>query len=137
MIKKIKNKYAFTMIELIVVIVILAVLSVVALPMLHAGFNAYFTQRDLTDNNWQGRLAFSRLERDIHNIPSASSITTATATQFTFNDNTNTSVSYTLSGTNFQRNALTLATGVASVTFEYYDSAGAITATIANIRYVW
>src|SRR3989338_786532 len=133
-----KNNVGFTLIELVIfiVIVILAVLAVIALPMIHAGFNSYFLQRNLTDNNWQGRLALTRIESDFRNVPSTNNITTATSTQFTFNDNTNTSVSYTLSGTQLQRNALTLANGVASVTFGYYDDTGAVTAVIANIRYI-
>lgn len=131
-----KHQRAFTMIEFIIIIVILSVLSVIALPMIQAGFNAYFTQRNLSDANWQGRLALARMSRDIRNIPSAGNISTATSTQFTFTDNGNNSVSYTLSGTTLQRNALTLANGITSATFGFYDSAGATTGTINNIRYV-
>ncbi|MCX7121085.1 MAG: prepilin-type N-terminal cleavage/methylation domain-containing protein [Gammaproteobacteria bacterium] len=132
----IRNQHGFTMIELIIVIVILAVLSVITLPMLDSGFNAYFTQRNLSDANWQGRLALSRMLSDIRSIPSTGNITTASATQFTFVDSTNASVSYTLSGTTLQRNGLTLANGVNSIAFSYYNSAGAATAVIANIRYI-
>jgi len=131
-----KKHCGFTMIELIIVIVILAVLSAIALPMLTAGFNGYFTQRNLSDANWQGRLALSRMSRDIRSIPSAGNITTATSTQFTFTNSSNASVSYTLSGTALQRNGITLANGVSAVTFGYYTSAGAVTATISAIRYV-
>ena len=126
----------FSMIELIIVISIITVLSAITLPMLQAGFNGYFMQRNLSDANWQGRLALSRITRDLHNIPAAANITTATGTQLTFTNNSNASVSYTLSGTNLQRNALTLANGIGSVTFGYYDSAGAVTGTIDNIRYI-
>lgn len=135
-VKKMKNQRAFTMIELIIVIVILSILAVIALPMIQAGFNAYFTQRNLSDANWQGRLALSRMTRDIHNLPSTGSISTATSTQFTFTDSSNNSVSYALSGTALQRNGLTLANGVTTITFGYYNSAGAVTGTIGNIRYV-
>lgn len=131
-----KQQRGFTMIELIIIVIVLAVLSVIALPMIHAGFNAYFTQRNLSDANWQGRLALARMSRDIRNLPSTGNITTATSTQFTFTDNNNSNVSYTLSGATLQRNSITLANGIASVTFGYYDSAGAVTATINNIRYV-
>jgi len=131
-----KKHSGFTMIELIIVIAILAVLSVITLPMLSSGFNAYFAERNLSDANWQGRLAISRMLRDIRSMPSTENITTATATQFTFNDSTNTSVSYTLTGTTLERNGFTLANGINSVTFGYYTSAGAVTATIANIRYI-
>lgn len=130
------KRNGFTLIELIIVIAIMAVLSAIALPMLHAGFNSYFTERNLNDADWQGRLALSRMERDIANIPSTAVISTATSSQFTFTNNNNNSVSYTLSGTHLQRNALTLAQGIASATFGYFDKEGDTTSTIANIRYV-
>lgn len=126
----------FTLVELIVVIVILGTLAVITGPMLQAGFSSYFTQRNLSDADWQGRLALERIARDIRALSSTNNITTTTSTQFTFVNNANTNVSYTLSGTNLQRNALTLANGINTVTFEYYDSTGAITAVIANIRYI-
>ncbi len=133
-----KHHRGMTLIELIVVLTILAVMAAIALPMIHAGFNSYITQRNLVDANWQGRLALARMTRDIRNIPSANATTlvTTTSTDFKFTDNTNTSVEYTLSGTNLQRNAITLANGIGSVTFGYYDKTGAVTATPANMRYV-
>ena len=126
----------FSMIELIIVIAILAVLTAITLPILSTGFNSYVAQRNLSDANWQGKLALSRMTRDIRSLPSTGNISTASSTQFTFTDLNNASVSYTLSGTNLQRNALTLANGIAAITFGYYDNAGASTGTIANIRYV-
>lgn len=131
-----KQQHGFSMIELVIVIAILATLAVITLPMLQAGFNGYVTQRNLSDANWQGRLALSRMVRDIQSLPSTSNISTASSSQFTFTDIDNASVSYTLSGNNLQRNAITLANGVNSITFDYYDNAGATTATIANIRYI-
>lgn len=131
-----KRIHGFTIIELIIVIVILSILAVIALPMLSSGFNAYFTARNLSDANWQGRLALARITRDLRALTSNNNITTATATQLTFTNNANTSVSYTISGSNLERNALTLANGVSSVTFDYYTSAGAATAVIANIVYI-
>ena len=131
-----KKLSAFTLIELVIVIAILAVLSVIILPVLQSGFNAYFTQRNLTNANWQGSLAMSRMTRDIRDIPSAGAISVATASQLTFTDNTNTSVSYTLSGTTLLRNGVALANGINSATFGYYSSTGAVTATISAIRYI-
>ena len=131
-----KHHRGFSMIELIIVITILAILTAITLPMLYAGFHSYFLQRDLSDANWQGRLALSRMTRDIHNLPATNSISTASSTQFAFTSHNNANVSYTLSGTNLQRNALTLANGVNAIVLGYYDSTGTSTSTIANIRYV-
>ena len=126
----------FTLIELVIVIAILAVLSAIVLPVLQSGFNAYFTERNLVDANWQGSLALSRMTRDIRDIPSTSGISVASATQFTFTDDTNNAVSYTLSGSTLFRNGIALANGVNSVTFGYYSGSGAATASIVSIRYV-
>ncbi len=126
----------FSMVELIIVIVISSILAVIALPILQTGFHAYFSQRDLSDANWQGRLALARISRDLSSLPSTGNISTAGSTQLTFVDNNNLSVSYALSNSNLQRNTKTLANGIGSINFAYYDSTGAVTATIANIRYV-
>jgi len=131
-----RQQRAFSLVELIIVITILAVLSVIMLPMLQSGFNSYFTQRNLTDANWQGRLALARIARDLRSLPSSNNISTANSTQLTFINSANTSVSYTLNGTSLQRNGLTLANGVSALTFGYYDSTGAVTALLANIGYI-
>lgn len=131
-----QKQNAFTLIELVIVIAIVTVISVVILPLLQTGFDAYFTERDLSDADWQGNLALERMTRDIRSIPATTVITTATSSQFTFVDSTNTAVSYTLSGTSLMRNGLTLANNVNAVTFAYYNSTGAVTAVIANIDYV-
>lgn len=131
-----KKYTGVTLIELIIVMVVLSILTVVSLPMLQSGFNAYLTQKQLTDANWQSRLIFARMTRDIENIPSTGNITTAAVSQLTFLDASNNSVSYTLSGSTLLRNGITLANGVNSVTFGYYASDGTVTGTVANIRYI-
>ncbi len=131
-----RRQSGFSMIELIIVIVILSVLTAITLPVLQTGFNSYFTARNLADADWQARLAFSRISRDLRDIPAAANITTANSTQLTFLDRNSTSVSYTLSGITLQRNAMTLANGVSTLTFAYYDGTGAVTATMAAMRYV-
>ncbi len=130
------NQRGFSLVELIIVIAILAMLTGITLPLLQTGFNSYFTQRDLSDADWQGRLALSRMARDMRDLATTSNISTATSTQFSFTDNTNTAVSYTLSGTTLQRNGLTLANGVSAMTFSYEDRMGAVAGTVAAIRYV-
>ena len=126
----------FTLIELIIVIAILSIISVMSLPLLQAGFTAYKTQSNLSDANWQGRLALDRFTRDIRSLPAALNISTATATQLIFTDDTNTAVTYSLSGTSLLRNGFTLADGISTLTLGYYTNAGATTATIASIAYI-
>ncbi|OGT50707.1 MAG: hypothetical protein A3E84_00300 [Gammaproteobacteria bacterium RIFCSPHIGHO2_12_FULL_42_13] len=131
-----QREHGFTLIELIVVIVILATLSIITLPLLQSGFNAYVTQRDISDANWQGRLALARFTRDVNALPATTNISTATNGQLTFVDDASNSVSYTLSGMQLLRNGLVLANGINTLTFSYYTAAGAATATISAIQYI-
>jgi prepilin-type N-terminal cleavage/methylation domain-containing protein len=126
----------FTLVEFILVMVVLSVLSMLALPVIKAGFNGYFVQKSLREANWQGRLALERMTREIASFPSSQSITLATSSALSFTDNTNTSVRYELVGTRLERNDLSLAEGVQSIHFFYGDSNGESTTVIENIRYV-
>lgn len=129
-------KNGFTLIEMIIVIVILSIIAGVAARVMGAAFNSYYDNQRIVNANEQGRLAIERMIRDIHAINSTSSITTANASTFTFVDVNGNAVTYSLSGTQLQRNGITLADGVNSVAFGYYDGAGAVAATTDVIRYV-
>ena len=47
----------FSLIEMVIVIVIIGIIGVLGSRMLNSGFNAYFLSTDLTEIDWQGRLA--------------------------------------------------------------------------------
>jgi hypothetical protein len=81
------------------------------------------------------------MARDIQLIRSPSDITTATSTQLSFTDINNNTVSYTLSGSslNVTKNGSTqtLAVGINSLTFTYYNGSGATPpASTALTRYI-
>lgn len=138
----------YTLMELIIVITILGMLSVASMEFVLIGFQAYSTGKDASDANWQGLVALSRMGREIHLIRSPNSIdTTSTAALFKFTDEDGTTITYDLSGSNLQRTegasaAQILADGLSSVTFNYYNSAGASvtpplsSVTAPTIRYV-
>lgn len=130
------KQYGFTLIELVMVIVISSIIAVMASKGLLVAAQAYLGSRDAINANWQGEIALERMARDIRAVRSSSDISTASSSQFTFTDITGTSITFNLSGSSLMRNSQILADGVNSVTFSYFDSTGASTATLANIRYV-
>lgn len=131
-----KSKKGFTLVELLIVVVIAGIIFALASPLLQTGFNAFFTQQNLSDADWQGRLATERMSRDLRAIPTASNISTADSNQLSYVDSSSNIVNYQLSGTNLTLNGDVLARGINSLTFTYYDANGAVTGLIANIRYI-
>ncbi|MDX2165306.1 MAG: prepilin-type N-terminal cleavage/methylation domain-containing protein [Gammaproteobacteria bacterium] len=130
------RKQGFTLIEMIIVIVILSIIAGVASRVMGAAFNSYYDNQQIVNANQQGRLAIERMIRDIHAINSTTSITTANASTFTFTDVNGNAVTYTLSGTQLTRNGVVLADGINTLTFGYYNGAGAAAGTTTAIRYV-
>lgn len=130
------NESGFTLVEMVMVIVILGIIAATASTMLSNGFTAFLTGQNVTDADWQGRLAMERLEGDLRAVRSPSDIATATATQLIFTDMSGTSITYQLSGTTLMRNAQVLADGVGGLTFAYYDLNGSATAVLTSIRYI-
>jgi len=130
------QKKGFTLIEMVIVIVILSVVAVLASRVLGAGFSSYLDNQNIVNANEQGRLALEKMIRDIHAINSPSSISSATATSLSFTDVNGNAITYALSGTQLQRNGVTLADGVNSLTFGYYTSAGATAAVTTSIIYI-
>jgi prepilin-type N-terminal cleavage/methylation domain-containing protein len=132
----VKKVRGFTLVEMVVVIIICSVIFGMLTPLLQSGFDSFFTQQKLVDADWQGRLALERMSRDIRAIPASTSISLASATQLTFIDSTSNTVAYQVVGNNLLLNTNILAEGISSLLFQYYDGNGAVTATVANIRYV-
>lgn len=122
----------FTMVELIIVILVIAILSVGGIYILSQSFRAAYTTRDLVHANWQSRLAFERMLRDIRATRFASSLVIGgTNDTLTFEDTEAITVKYELSGTNLIRRepdtaptGAIVATGVSSLKFYPYDITG-------------
>lgn len=126
----------FSLVELVIVIVILSIIAAIGSKVIQAGFNSYFTNQNVTTANVQARLALERMTRDIHAINSSASITTASASQLVFTDVNGNAITYQLTGTQLMRNTQVLADGINTLTFSYLDRNAAVTAVLANIRYV-
>lgn len=136
-----KKQNGFSLIELIIVIVILGVIVAMSSLLLSQGFNAFFNNANIADANSQGQIAIERMTRDIRLIRSPLDISIATATQLSFTDINNNAISYTLSGSNLNltqnSTTQTLAVGINSLTFTYYDQNGTTPpASTAATRYI-
>lgn len=131
-----KQQQGFTLIELVLVIILVAVMANVASTMLAEGLRAYLTTKNITDADWQGRIALQRMERDIRAIRSSNDVATATSSQLSFVDTSGTTITYELSGTTLLRNSQALADGIQTLTFSYFDQNGTSTATTTAIRYI-
>ena len=127
----------FTLVELVIVIVLLGVIAALGSVMLREGFNAYFAGRDLTDADWQARVALGRMTRELREVPSAADLVSiAPTTQITFRDFGGTQIQYALNGTTLERNAVPLADGITALGFSYLDDTQTATAAPAAVRYI-
>ncbi len=131
-----KKKSGFTLIEMIVVMAISAILLAIAAPLLSNAISAFFGAAQLNDAAWQSRLAMERMSHDIRGIPASLSISIANSNELSYVDSHGNSVDYTVSGNLLTLNGNTLANGVQSLNFNYYDVNGNSTSTIANMVYI-
>lgn len=131
-----RSEMGFSLIELIITIVIMGIISVVVGRIMVAGYNTFVVAQNISEADWQGLLALEFITNDVHNIRSASGISTISSGTFTFVDMNGTTVTYQLSGNLLQRNSLTVANGVSALAFSYLDKNGSVTASPSAVRYV-
>src|SRR3990170_2805705 len=124
------GQHGFTLVEVILVIVLLSIVAVLGSRMLGTGFSAFFTGRDITDANWQGRYAMERIGRDLRVARSATAadLTMLPATAITLTDLGGNVITYALNGTILERNGIPLADGVSVLGFSYIQADGKTTA---------
>lgn len=131
----------FTLVEVVIVIIILSVIATIAAKVIKGGFDAYYTGQDITQADWQGRVAMERITRELREVRDRTSLTgslTASDSRLDFTDIYGTAITYQLSGTTLNRTALPgttqpLAGDIASAVFSYYTSSGVATTTSATV----
>lgn len=126
----------FTLMELVMVIAIMGIVSVVVSRIFFQSFQTFIIAQNVTNIDWQALLVMQRFENDVHHIRSSNDISTISSGTFSFVDVSGNTVTYQLSGSALLRNSQTLATGVQSIAFVYYDSNYAVTASTTSVRYV-
>lgn len=121
------------------VIVITGIVVAVGGTMLTSGTRAYLAGTDLTELDWQSRIAALRLARDLRTVRSASAadLVISPADQITFVNVDGDTLSYTLSGTTLMRNGQPLADGVTALAFSYLRADARTTAAnAAEVFYI-
>jgi MSHA biogenesis protein MshO len=134
------REIGFSLVELIVVIVVLGIVASMGATVVRDGILGYLSGREITNADWQGRLALERMTRELRNIasPNISNIaaTSCGNSTFAFSDITGTQISYTQSTTTLMRNGQPLADNVTGLRFYCLDSTVQPTTMPSNVYYV-
>jgi prepilin-type N-terminal cleavage/methylation domain-containing protein len=130
------NQRGFTLIELVMVIALLAIITKIASVILSQGLGGYIAAKNITEADWQARLAMSRMTREIRMIRSANDFTLRTASELAFVDLNGTSIDYKLAGTSLMRNSQILADNISNLIFSYYDKNGNAASSTGATAYI-
>jgi prepilin-type N-terminal cleavage/methylation domain-containing protein len=125
----------FTLIEVVMVVSMLGLLASFTGPLMIKVSEALAYQYSAGPIEDQARIALFRMTRELRQIRSLSDLTPA-AQSITFTTIDDEGVTYSLSGSNLQRDSVTLVGDLTGFTLSYYDGAGAVTAVTNNIRYI-
>lgn len=138
------NDRGFSLIELIMVIVVFGIVSAVAALIMDNGFRAYFAGRDITEADWQARVAAERMTRELRAIRAPADLVITSASDISFADAEGQVIRYcqatigTCPGAagELMRNSQPLAAGIAGLGFSFLTRTGVATAVPAQVFYV-
>lgn len=139
-----RRSRGFSLIELVMVMVLFGIVAAVAAPVVSSGFQAYFTGRDISEVDWQARVAMERMTRELRSIRAPSDLVITSAGDIAFVDSDGNPIRYCL-GTvgscpgaagELMRNAQPLASGVSGLDFSFLTRAAGATAVPAQVYYV-
>ena len=134
----------FSLLEMIMVIVVLGIVTAVAAPFMRAGFQSYFIGKDISETDWQARVALERMSRELRSVRAPADLIITSANDITFTDVDGNSTRFCMGtaggcpGTagELTRNSQPLATGISALTFSFLTRTGAVTAVAANVFYI-
>jgi prepilin-type N-terminal cleavage/methylation domain-containing protein len=134
----------FSLLEFIIVIVVLGIIAATGAQLMGNGFSAYFTGKNITEMDWQARLAVERMTRELRSVRAPADLTVTPANEITFIDADGNSIRYCMGtvGTcpgaagELTRNTQPLATGISNLAFIYLDRTSVATTTPALVYYI-
>ena len=134
----------FSLFESIMVIVVLGIVTAAAAPFISAGFQSYFTGKDISETDWQARVALERMSRELRSVRAPADLIISSANDITFTDVDGNSTRYCMGSVGgcpgavgeLTRNSQPLATGISALTFSFLTKTGAVTAVAANVFYI-
>ncbi len=135
----------FSLVEVIVVIVVVGIIFSAGAMIMRHGFSAYFGGENITTQDWQSRLAFERMTRDLRDGYRNTDLATSGATgdmaiNLSIYDSASATISnvtYARSGNNIlQRNGVPLADNVTLLDFALLRSDGTVTLVTSEAFYI-
>lgn len=134
----------FTLMELVMVMVILGIVAAVAAPLLGSSFRAYFTGRDISEVDWQARVAVERMTRELRAVRAPADLALAAASDLAFVDTDGNAIRYCLGAVagcpgaagELMRNGQPLASGISALSFSFLTSGAGATGSPAAAFYV-
>lgn len=134
----------FSLIELVLVMVVFGIVAAVAAPVVGSGFQAYFTGRDISEVDWQARVALERMTRELRAMRAPSDLVITAAGDIAFVDLDGNTIRYCLGAVgscagaagDLMRNGQPLASGISGLDFSFLTRSAGPTATAAQVYYV-
>ena len=143
-----RHNPGFTLIEMVVTLLVGAVLFGLGATVISGGFRTYFLGREITQNDWQGRLALERMTRELRTVrtPTPADLDISAAGQITFADFAGNTIAYRQTGNTVERSqnagafqplADNVNVGAGSLSFTYLQNDGTTAAgTPAAVYYI-
>lgn len=140
----------FTLVEFVTVIILVGILFGFGSVVLSKVFSSYALKQDITDADWQAKVALERAARELRAVRSASSTDlTISGSQIRFVDTDGNNVCFYLNGTALTRaqdgpaaatcgatNPQVLADNINALNFSYWAYDGSSTAVVASVYYI-
>ncbi|MBI1909353.1 MAG: hypothetical protein HYS22_04210 [Deltaproteobacteria bacterium] len=131
-----RGNQGFGLLETILVIAVISAIFAVTAELLLRGLSAYQLVSSRQDILERAELAMDRMVREIRLLGISSFQGPLGGTTLTFRDTTGTVTNFSLNGNTLSRGNDSLATGIFSLSFSYWDKNGNSTNAVSKVRRV-